>query len=90
MENQSPNDKRIKKFVTVILKQDTDGMKRPLEIMWEDNDGIQRFEITRLLQVCQRASLKVGGQGLRYTVEINGKQTYLWEEDNRWFVEAKQ
>ncbi len=90
MCTNSQNDKRIKKFVTVILKQDTDGRKRPLQIMWEDRDELQRFEITRLLQVCQCASLKVGGQGLRYTVEINGKRTYLWEEDNRWFVEAKQ
>ena len=84
------NDDRFKKYVTVILKQDTDGNKRPLEIMWEDEDGFQKFEIDRLIQVCPRASLKVGGQGLRYTVQINGKQTYLWEEDDgRWFVEAK-
>lgn len=65
--------------------------KRPLSIMWEDEEGLQKFEIDRLIQVCERASLKVGGQGLRYTVQINGRQTYLWEEDDgRWFVEAKQ
>lgn len=84
------NDKRHKKYVTVILRQDTDGNKRPLIIMWEDEEGLQKFEIDRLLHVTPCASLKVGGQGLRYTVEINGKQTYLWEEDDgRWFVEAK-
>ena len=85
------HDDRFKKYVTVILKQDTDGNKRPLEIMWEDAEGIQKFEIERLLHVNPCASLKVGGQGLRYIVQINGKQTYLWEEDDgRWFVEAKQ
>ena len=36
------------------------------------------------------ASTKVGGTGIRYTVQICGKPTFLFDEENgKWFVEAK-
>ena len=39
---------------------------------------------------CRAASTKVGGTGLRYTVMICGKETYLFDEENgKWFVEGK-
>lgn len=77
---------RRKVYVEVVLRQDTDGHKRPLSIRWEDGEV---YEIDRLKDVRLAASLKVGGYGWRYTVFIEGKETYLFEEDNRWFVEAK-
>ncbi len=77
---------RRKVYVEVVLKQDIDGHKRPLSIRWEDGEV---YEIDRLKDVRLAASLRVGGYGLRYTVFIEGKETYLFEEDNRWFVEAK-
>ena len=50
----------------------------------------KRYEIERVLKRVLRASSKVGGSGIRYTVQINGKETYLYDEENgRWFVEAK-
>jgi len=42
-----------------------------------------------VLDVRKAASLKVGGRGTRYTVRIKGRQTYLFEDESRWFVEAK-
>lgn len=75
-----------KVYVDVILKQDKDGNTRPLSITWEDGSV---FEIDRLRQVCRAASLKVGGCGMRYTVVVCGKETYIFEEDGKWFVEAK-
>ena len=40
--------------------------------------------------VCRAASTKVGGTGIRYTVQICGKPTFLFDEENgKWFVEAK-
>lgn len=30
-----------------------------------------------------------GGDGICYTVIINGKETFLYHEDPRWFVEEK-
>jgi hypothetical protein len=39
--------------------------------------------------VCKAASTKVGGCGIRYTVRIEGKETYLFDEDGKWFVEEE-
>lgn len=75
-----------KVFVEVTLKQDKDGKKHPLSILWEDG---HIYEIDKLKDVCRAASLKVGGCGIRYTVVICGKETFLFEEDGKWFVEAK-
>lgn len=77
---------RQKIYVDVVLRQDIEGNKRPLYICWQDGNT---YEIDRLIDVRRAASLKVGGCGLRYTVMIEGKRTYLFEEDDKWFVEAK-
>ena len=76
-----------KVYIDVILKTDKEGVIRPLTIVWEDG---KTFEIDRVKAICKAASLKVGGCGTRYTVVIEGKETYLFHEDERWFVEAKQ
>lgn len=74
-------------YVDVTAKFDSSGNVTPLEIQWEDG---RKFEVDRVLDVRPAASLKVGGQGLRYTCRILGHETYLFFEDNnRWFVEAK-
>lgn len=77
---------RRKVYVEVVLKQDTDGKKYPLSIKWRDGEV---YDVDRLCDVRMAASLRVGGCGLRYTVYVEGKQTYLFEEGNKWFVEAK-
>ena len=33
---------------------------------------------------------KVGGGGIRYTVMIKGKESFLFHEGDKWFVEAKE
>ncbi len=37
----------------------------------------------------QAASLKVGGNGLRFCIRIGSSETFLYYECPRWFVEAK-
>ena len=74
-------------YVKVIARHDEQGKVRPLEVEWEDG---RRFEVDKLLDVRRAAALKAGGQGLRYTVRILGKETYLFEDEGRWFVEAKE
>ena len=74
-------------YVNVIARHDEQGRVRPLEVEWEDG---RRFEVDRLLDVRRAAALKAGGQGVRYTVRILGKETYLFEDEGRWFVEAKE
>ncbi len=44
----------------------------------------------RIIYKCRAASQKVGGGGIRYTVLICGKESYLFQEGNKWFVEAKE
>ena len=76
-----------KKYVEVTAKFDVDGTVFPLEIQWEDG---AKFEIDRILDVRQAASLKAGGTGIRYTCRIRGREKYLWLEETRWFIEAKE
>ena len=73
-------------YVNVIARHDEQGGVRPREVEWEDG---RRFEVDKLLDVRRAAALKAGGQGVRYTVRILGKETYLFEDEGRWFVEAK-
>lgn len=73
-------------FVEVIAKFTKDGGKIPLTVVWEDG---RRFDIDRVTDIRRAASLKAGGQGIRYRCRIKGKETYLWLEDDTWFVEGK-
>lgn len=75
-----------KVYVDVILRVDREGNIRPLTVFFENN---KRYDIDRLVQVKRCAARKVGGSGIRYTIRILGKETYLFEDDGRWFVEAK-
>lgn len=74
-----------KKYVKVYLEMDENGKKTPKTIVYND----QKFEIDRVLDVRTAPSMKVGGVGERYTVRIDGKETYIFLENNKWFVEEK-
>lgn len=75
-----------KVYVRVRADFFPDGKLLPCAITWEDGHA---FEIDRVVDVRRAASLKAGGAGIRYTVEIGGKQTYLYLEEDRWFVERR-
>ena len=75
-----------KVYVEVVAHFSPDGRVIPEAIVWEDD---RRYEIDRVTAVQKAASLKVGGHGIRYSCRIGGKETYLFREDDRWFVEAK-
>ena len=75
-----------KKYVAVDAHFTEDGRIRPTCIYWGDG---RIFEVDRILDVRPAASLKAGGAGIRYTVSVFGKETYIFLEENRWFVEAK-
>ncbi len=75
-----------KVYVDVTAKFDTAGGLTPLSVKWSDG---RKFDVDRVLDVRRAASLKAGGQGMRYTVRILGHVTYLWFEDPKWFVEGK-
>ena len=73
-------------YVRVQVDVDEVGRVCPLRIYWEDG---RRFEVDRLMDVRRAASTKVGGQGTRYTCRVLGREVYLFEDDGRWFVEAR-
>ena len=79
-------ESRRKHYVQVLARIDEDGCVTPLSVTWDDG---RMFEIDRILDVRQAASLKVGGTGMRYLVRIGQATTYLFYEDPRWFVEEK-
>lgn len=74
-----------KVYVDVTLIQDKNGTTIPLSVTWEDG---KKFEIDRVIDSRRAAATKVGGSGIRYTVRILGKETFLFSDDGRWFVEA--
>lgn len=78
---------RCKKvYVRVNIDVDEDGNVIPRCIYWDDGS---HYEIDRVLLSRKAASTKVGGCAVRYTVKISGREAYLYNEDDKWFVEAK-
>lgn len=84
-----------KVYVKVVAAFSDDGQMLPAEIIWENG---RRYPIDRVLEVRPAAAMKVGGQGDRYTIRVNGQQSYLFFERSekisginlgRWFVERK-
>lgn len=86
--NTNYGDYMVRKvYVEVTAKFDTEGNITPLSVTWEDGTV---YEINRVLDQRRAASLKAGGIGIRYTCRILGRETYLFYEDPRWFVEGKR
>lgn len=87
------NDRKV--YVDVTARFDSDGVMVPLDITWENG---KVFEIDRVTDIRQAAAMKAGGQGDRYTIWVNGRQSYLFFERSaaltgnvigRWFVERR-
>ena len=68
-------------YVQVIATFNEDGSITPHALTFHDQQLDRR----------PAAATKAGGQGMRYTVRIGGKQTYIFlDEQQRWFVEEKE
>lgn len=70
------------------------GIMLPKIIHWEDGEN---YKIDSVAKITPAASMKVGGQGDRYTILINGLERYIYFERNaslngnnigKWFVEG--
>jgi len=73
-----------KEYVSILAQIHRDGSIQPIGILLEDG---RRYDIDEVKDKCRAASLKAGGCGIRYTVRIGTRDTYLFDEDGRWFVE---
>ena len=85
----------IKVYVEVNASFNEDGLMIPKSLVWEDDTT---YHIDKVTDIRQAAALKAGGQGDRYTIHVNGRQSYLFFERStnlsgnvigRWFVERK-
>ena len=65
--------RRFKKYVEVTVAFDESGRMLPRAIKWDDEIT---YEIDRVLDIKQAASMRCGGQGDRYTIRVNGCDTY--------------
>lgn len=74
----------MKCYICVTAKFKDDGKIIPEKIHWKDG---RTFEIDRITDIRNAASLKAGGAGVRYTCFIFGKKKYIFLEERRWFVE---
>ncbi|MGM9522363.1 MAG: hypothetical protein ACI3VB_07795 [Oscillospiraceae bacterium] len=79
-------DAPIKVYVGVKAIFRPDGRLLPTSVIWEDG---HEYEIDRVLDVRRAASLKAGGTGMRYTVRIGRTETFLFLEEDKWFVERR-
>lgn len=75
-----------KVYVKVISQTDEEGNISPISVTWEDGRSYDIDKVTDIRRACAK---KVGGTAVRYTVQIAGKQTYIFMEDSKWFVESK-
>ena len=79
-------EQKRKIYVKVTVEFSPEGKMFPRFITWEDG---RRFEIDRIKDCRRAASLKAGGAGIRYTCTICGDHYLFYEENYKWFVEAK-
>ena len=84
-----------KVYVPVTASFDENGRMIPQTIEWEDG---HIYHIDKVTNIVQSAAMKSSGQGDRYTIFVNGQQSYIFFERTanltgniigRWFVERK-
>lgn len=84
-------------YVGVYTYTTPEGFIRPFAIKWPDGP---RYTIDEVRDVQAAASRKAGGAGMRYTIRVGERITYLWKEpaigqlknpqgDYLWFVERR-
>ena len=76
-----------KVYVNVTTAFNQDGTLLPLQFIWEDGT---KYDIDKVYDFQKAASLKVGGQGIRFRCRVRNKEVNLFLEDNKWFMEGKK
>lgn len=75
-----------KVYVDVIARFNKEGVLTPLSFTWEDG---KQYTIDRVLKHERCASRKAGGVGIMYTCMVQGQESHLFFEVDKWFVERK-
>ncbi len=78
---------RRKQYVEVLATHYIDGSVRPRTIIFADG---QTFEIEDVRGAVRARTGRPGETALRYRVVIRGKETCLYYDSGRYFVEMKE
>lgn len=70
-------------FLEVTAKFDSTGRIVPISFIWAG----RKINIDRVTDSRPAASLKHGGQGIRYTCRTGCKNYYLFCDEGKWFLE---
>ena len=73
--------------VDVLVCHSASGKQKPTAILYDDG---KTYPIEKITECFHAKAAKTDGQvALRYTIRVHGKETYLYEKDGIFFVEAK-
>ena len=86
INDYAPETVNLKTYVCVRAYFNREGIIMPDIIIWEDG---RRFKVDRIKERVPAACLKSGGSGIRYTCIIRNRETYLYLDGSRWFVERR-
>ena len=76
-----------KQYVEVVATHYIDGATQPRMIIMADGPT---FQIDQIKRVTRAKTTRTGEVATRYTVLIGNHETYLYEDNGRWFVEIKE
>ena len=79
-------DSRRKQYVEVLATHYIDGTVQPRRIILGDGPV---YEIDQVRSVTRTRTLRTGEVAIRYTIRIGNHETFLYEDNGRWYVEAK-
>lgn len=77
---------RRKQYVEVVAIHHIDGSVRPQKIVLATGPV---FEIEDSRETMRGKACTTGELARRYVVKIRGKETFLYQDGERWFVEMK-
>ena len=78
---------RRKQYVEVLATHYIDGSVRPRTIIMAEGPT---FSIDEVKNVTRAKTVRTGEVALRYTIKIGKRETFLFCDDGRWFVEMKE
>ena len=70
-------------YLEVTAKFDSAGNVMPISFIWAS----RKINIDRVSDARPAASLKQGGQGMRYTCRTGRQSYYLFCDEGRWFLD---
>ena len=79
-----------KKYVDVDVRWQKDGQIIPTAILWESEEGTERYEITKVLSGPLPRTSAAGGVGKRYEIQIGRSRRFLFLEKDKWFLESEK